>query len=222
MLLGLAFLGTYWFWAVLATFVTAFCFVVGDKGILAAVPFILLGVVLWFLPDTEGGLDWVIANRTFFYYAGAVYFPIGLGWGIFKWWIFAHDKKAELLEKLSDWKQDFLRDKRNKEAYLTKVQNEVGDLAEGNLNTAIHNLDRFKWENFYQDKLDRYNFPPKIIDHKADFIRWLSWWPFSVTQFVCADFLRRIAQQIYNVCAIRLQGVSDKVFRDLKMPPKID
>ena len=214
----LALLSTYWFWGLIVCFAVMFYFVVEDNGLGAFLALLAFGAASWFLPDIDAFYDWVVVNKNFLFWLAVVYFPIGLGWSIFKWWVYAHDQKDLLEEKLPEWKKKFKDQVKSDQDHVQKCRDEPTKYDQRNLQAAIFRVENASWEKYYAEKLDCFNFPPEIAKHKASFIRWLSYWPFSVIHFVCKDFFRRIGKAIYDACARHLQAISDHVFKDMKLP----
>jgi len=214
----LALATTYWFWALLVCASVMFWCVVEDNGYGAFIALVAFGIASFFLPDIEAFYGWVAANKTFLFWTAGLYFPIGLGWSVFKWWVYAHDQKDLLEEKLPGWKREFKNDVKNWQEYVQTCRNDTDKFSQENLQNAIYRVENANWETTYAEKLECYNFPPEIAKHKASFIRWLSYWPFSAIHFVCKDFFKRIGKAIYDACAVYLQSISDRVFKDMKLP----
>jgi hypothetical protein len=67
-----------------------------------------------------------------------------------------------------------------------------------------------------------YDLPPQVGNHKADIIRWLSWWPFSVIGTILNDPFRRLFEAVYRGIAETLQRISIRAFADIDMVGKKD
>lgn len=64
----------------------------------------------------------------------------------------------------------------------------------------------------------RYNdlsFPPNAKEHKADFLRWSSYWPLSITWSLLNDIISRIWTTIYSYITGILQKISNKIFKEI-------
>lgn len=68
--------------------------------------------------------------------------------------------------------------------------------------------------------LPQYDYPPQVANHKRDIMRWLAWWPFSFVGTMLDDPLRRFFLMIYRHLGKVLQRMSDRMFSDLKPPPR--
>jgi len=54
-----------------------------------------------------------------------------------------------------------------------------------------------------------------VSDHKASLFKWWFYWPFSLLDYFCRDFVRKVFDAIYRKLKDALQGISDRAFKDL-------
>lgn len=64
--------------------------------------------------------------------------------------------------------------------------------------------------------------PPQVSEHKTDIMRWMGWWPFSLTGTLLNDPFRRMFEAIYRHLGTFLQKMSDRAFAHLQVPEEND
>lgn len=57
--------------------------------------------------------------------------------------------------------------------------------------------------------------PPQASEHKERIITWMLYWPFSMFWTIINDPLRRAFEWIYRRIGKFMQGVSDRIFKDV-------
>jgi hypothetical protein len=125
------------------------------------------------------------------------WFLIGAVWGMIKWSLDVH----KALGKYKDAKARFLEEK--KVAVLTPAL--AVELSE--------RLDRSYGYDYSGLKISP--IPPKAREHKADIIRWMTYWPFSMIGFLLRDFVRRIWNHIYNWLVQTYDRIAKYIYRDV-------
>jgi len=83
----------------------------------------------------------------------------------------------------------------------------------------------------WKEKLERHrgyrdnrwrNEAPVVRQHKAQVLRWMSFWPISMIWGLINDFVKRVCKTIYTKLSKFLQRVSDNIFSgvqdDLDVP----
>jgi len=56
---------------------------------------------------------------------------------------------------------------------------------------------------------------PLVRNHKGRIIAWMSYWPWSLFWTILNDPIRRLFRRIYYKIKSFLQGISEKVFKDI-------
>lgn len=199
--------GTFWFWAlVVIEIVLLFLFVEWENGVGATVSLLVFGAALQFFGDTDI-LGYVMSNPVQLLIIAAAYFAIGAVWSIIKWYIFCKDR----LEEYNELKSEFLRSKGLPEKVSDPIPVEY----------------RTEWKKKLEDRRnyrsDRLlSEAPLVRHHKAQVLRWMSFWPISVIWSLINDFVKRVCKSIYLRIAKFLQRVSDNIFSgvqgDLDVP----
>lgn len=198
--------GTFWFWALVAAEVVAlYVFTECENGIGATLSLVVFGALLQFAGHIDI-LGYVVANPFLILGAAAAFFLLGLAYATFRWIIFVMD----LREKYNDFKARFL-----KENYIT------GDVVPEHLRAV------------WKERLERYSGSPsldkvpQIRDNKGRWMRWAALWPFSLTIYLCKDFISGIVRRIYRAMEATLQRMADSIWskanieEDLKVPPRV-
>ena len=198
--------GTFWFWALIALeIVLLFVFVEWENGVSATISLVVFGALLQFFGNVDI-IGYVMGNPFQLIVIVAAYFVFGAVWGICKWWIFCRDR----LEEYKELKSEFLRSK---------------GLPENEKTIPIEH--RVEWKKKLDDAKRYANSrnlgeAPLVRSHKAQILRWMSFWPISMIWGLINDFVRRVCKAIYNRISKFLQRVSDNIFSgvqdDLDLP----
>ena len=229
----MAFLATWWFWLVALEIGLIFWFLAVDHGDWASYSVVAFLVLLWFVPGGSEFFLWASANPKTLGWVALGYFPLGAVWGVVKWMLFAYDRLDEFKEKASTFesfyarKVDALKTKHEAEQAKRHTYGEIyGDERDDRkeLVIAFTAPDKTKeFKDYLKKELGDFwpkKYPPQISDHKADYIRWMSYWPFSFIYTITHDFVRRVARAVYNAVSKYLQMISDWVFSrgDVQIP----
>lgn len=220
------FLATWWFWLVAIETTIIFWSLAYDRGDCASLSLIVFLTILYLIPGGATFYNWVSANPSMLLWIALVYFPLGAVWGVCKWLLYVYDKLDEYKAVLAGFETH----------YENKVETARKDLADaitiGKVPGDLDDIDNLfilpDRELVLQEYLKKefglkwaIKYPPQIGEHKADYIRWAGYWPFSIIYTFCSDFVRRIARVIYNAISERMQRMSEWVFAKAKveLPP---
>ena len=230
----MTFLATWWFWLVVLEIALIFWFLALDHGDWASYSLIVFLVLLWFIPGGADFFKWIAANPKTVGWVALAYFPIGAIWGVVKWLLFAYDRLDEYKTTMTEFPEHYdnrvsqLRSiHESKHAKKKKEWEIYGDSKNEEAYAELKEKDPFVLPNRDKEMKDFLNrqlghswskkYPPQISDHKGDYIRWLSYWPFSLLYTLTHDFIRRIARAFYNAISKYLQSISDWVFSHAKV-----
>lgn len=188
--------GSFWFWTLLvAEFLLLFVFVEFENGIGATISMLAFGACLQWL----GNIDIIkfVAEHPLSAAGGAVaYFALGACWSAIKWWIYCNN----LLTRYNEAKREWM-DAHNIEG------------------TILTDAQKVEWQSYingpYVDKEFR-KLPPLVRTHKANIMRWMSWWVISMIWSLINDFVKEIWRAIYKKIAAWFQRIADKVFAGVK------
>jgi hypothetical protein len=192
--------GTFWFWALLAT---EFCFLMGcmsnENGILATVS-LASTVALLNVFGSVPIVNYFFANigTTLLYVA--VYFVAGTIWSIVKWYSYVTDQR----ERYDDLKSAFLKKNQLSGSGIP------GDMRSDWERTLQFGHDDGGCSVGHCECLGR----PLASNHKKDILRWMAYWPFSLLWTVAFNWVWKIFNKIYQHIQNLLQSISDRKFRD--------
>jgi len=193
---------TWWFWLVVVETVLLFTFLAYDKGTAATISLVAFMAGLYWL----GGVDFITYAKDYpirIFYGALIYFPVGIIWAIFKWFMLVLDKK----DTYKDFKIDFLKRHRLPLRVGTPMNQDSVDAG------LITKETLEEWKGFRQSHHIRI---PQVGDHKYRILRWLGYWPVNMVWTLISDFLKRISKWIFNLIRGILQSISDWTFKDLK------
>lgn len=188
---------SFWYWIpifVMAIVITIL--VESENGVWATVATVVTIGVFCYL------LNFHIAAFTLAHPLGilkwiAIWFAAGAGWGTAKWLLEVH----RCLGRYQEARDQFLADKG------------VGALTP---QLAVELDARGNYYGSYRNTFNKISAtPPKASDHKADIIRWMTYWPFSMIGFVLRDFVRRIWNHIYTYLAATYDRIAKHVYRNV-------
>lgn len=200
--------GTFWFWVLtVAAIIVITVLEEYEFGTGATICLLVYAGLLQWL----GGVNiigYVLHHPVYSLVFLAGYFFLGTMWGVGKWAIFVTGRSQDLVEGFRDYceKKKITYTKPPKAEVWTKFEMYVNGKevdANGRLRDSYSSDSRLK------DLLTA----PRIRDHKERFIRWLSFWPLSLTCTLLNDLVRNICRQIYLALADRLQAISDGIYR---------
>lgn len=197
--------GTFWFWALLVIEAIAlFALVFNEKGTGATVTLILTLVLLNWVSKIPI-VHYVLAHplKTGLLVIG--YFVAGTLWSIAKWWFFVRRRR----EKYDELRTNFLKD-HNKECA------EVPPELRPNWRQVLENPHYYTGKYFYgycNDEKCGCGLKPLARNHKSDILRWMSYWPISLTCTLINDPVRKLFNRIFYAIQKYFQMISDSAFK---------
>ena len=196
---------SWWFWILFIECVALCVLVEFEEGYWGIASIVICFILLWYLDEVN--ILQIIANHWGkFAITALVYIPIGAGWGFAKWTLYVYGVK----DKARDW----LRLNKQLSEYKYDEKTEADRVSylglKGNEKPTLEKYLAYKMKLDIGDKL-----PPSIDDHKSDYVRWLSYWPFSFISTMLKDVLKKIARIIYENARVHLQRISDRIFKDM-------
>jgi hypothetical protein len=224
-LLELFVVGTFWFYALIVlSSVAIIAFLENEKAWGATVTLIGTIAAMIFLGNT-GFFPWLVSHPWHIVGGLLLYFVIGTLWGIIKWYLFVTNIKERYLEK----KADFI----NRAAQKIKDGNFKGSdfptMEEAHLDDWKETIKTGKfvgqalvnwracvkqYEKDYYNKNRRIT-KPLALDNKSRILSWMTYWPWSALWTLLNDPVRRLMRRIYYRIKGILQGISDKIFKDI-------
>jgi len=95
-------IGTWWFWVGLVTFLTLLIICEAcESGLWSFVTLVVAGVALHFSLESPGLWGWVRHNYVTLLLGAVGYVIVGMPWAVFKWYLFALDKRDEYQNHLN-------------------------------------------------------------------------------------------------------------------------
>lgn len=124
-----------------------------------------------------------------------LYFLLGAGWSIFKWWTFLHKQT----KRYGDFKAEFL-EKRNAKALTPEL-------------SVVLEAELIEKNRFADDEKRVHSVPPSARAFKGDLTRWATYWPFSMVGFALNDIVRKAWNYVYDLLQSTYQRISNHMFR---------
>jgi hypothetical protein len=188
-------IGTFWFWALcLVELVVLLCCVAQEHGVGATVSLLVFGALLQLCGDANI-VGYVVHHPHWILVGAGGYFLIGVAWAFIKWRWLIYDQKTAYLEKRTTWLRQqgsatpqTLTDE-YKNAWIREVAN--------------------SWPKIESQT-------PIVTESKARIMRWMSFWPVSMSWALIDDFVLRIFTTIYNRIHGRLQAMADAAFASVR------
>lgn len=131
---------------------------------------------------------WLLNNASTILYALLAYFVFGIAWGVTKWFFFLMRVRDKLVAYL---KENGIK--------TPLSENDVAAFARTHLKHVVYGS----------------SIPPKAAENKGRITFWMIYWPFSAPWTLINEPVKRFFNFIYNRIANLLQGMSDRLFRDL-------
>lgn len=134
----------------------------------------------------------------------AGWLAVSVPWAFTKWWLFVTNNSNRYDEILADF----------------RTQPGNADLpADVNDFTPEQKVD---WKEYFDQhcypddwyEYRRVEFYPKVRDHKADVMTWMTFWPWSLLWTLLNDPVRRFFQHVYWQISAALQSISDRYWKD--------
>lgn len=159
-----------------------------------------------------------------------LYFAIGSGWSLIKWFSFLHHRADDFAREKLDWLDTRNRkvkhyqenlptsrctaDREEIDAVLAKTPLSV-DIKTKIPEDEIKHFNSHLKSSYYNYNTKRYDFDentlagviPSAYKHKEKIVTWILWWPTSALWTLVNDPLVRLATFIYN----RFQGLYKKM-----------
>lgn len=90
------------------------------------------------------------------------------------------------------------------------------------MQSEFPSMDHYSMRTRLRERRLPIEFPPKAGDHKGRIIGWMALWPASMVWTMINDPVRSAFETIYDSIGGALQGISNKVFKDVSLPPTKD
>lgn len=175
----------FWFWLVVIVIGIGIIYEIEqDNGFATTAVAVFGAVALWYFSGGHNPFPWLANNWAVIVTCIVAYIVIGAGWGVAKWWFYLHNK-ADQYES-------------NRSMYQS--------------NWSAMNPDAQKNYTDYKGYIQSKGYPPSIAEHKADYLMWMTWWPFSATWTLLNDPIKRIGRIIYAKLAGMMGRMSAAVF----------
>jgi len=124
-----------------------------------------------------------------------LYFLLGAGWSIFKWWTFLHKQT----KRYEDFKAEFL-EKRNAKTLTPEL-------------AVVLEAELIEKNRFAGEEKRVHSVPPSAREFKSDLTRWATYWPFSMVGFALNDIVRKAWNYVYDLLQGTYQRISNHMFR---------
>jgi len=239
--LGLFALGTVWFWLLfVGSSIAIIAFLENEKAWASTVTFVLTVAAMIGLGNM-GFLGWVLGHPLELLIAALLYFVLGTIYGVVKWWLFVTNIKERYIEEKAKFIEELEENIRTFEKNRT---NSLGHTIQRNLNDEAFFNDAKqtvatgklvgKIIDYWREHVNEYDeecrrpYPnrsvpdykkritkPLVRNHKGRVIAWMSYWPWSLFWTILNDPIRRLMRRIYYRIKGILQGISDRVFKDI-------
>jgi len=194
--------GSLWFWLLLAVeTIVLVVLLESDQGVIATLTFVATLSVLQFLGDVNF-LGYVIEHPLTVALGAAGYFVLGTLWAIAKWWLYVREQRSWYDELRSAFlSMHRLESQRAMPEELQPLWQRCVEMAKRN-----------------RRHLD---VRPLAARHKAGIVRWMSYWPWSLSWTILKDPVRKAFLMIYHNLAEHLQEISDRAFKGIEadLPP---
>ena len=188
------------FWLlILAEFVGLVFMVRMKKGWFATLSIIVTLLAVQFLTGTPV-FQWIWANKVMSLCIAGGYVVVGTLWFLFKWDRFTKVMNRLYQQKFRPWLESH--------GQLTPE-----DFAEAPVEIKGEWWDHFNSNNWDDESEQRIEFRPSVFGHKADFLFWMSLWPWSMIETFFADFLVELWNIIYHKFTNVLVAIRDRNWR---------
>jgi hypothetical protein len=189
--------GSLWFWLlVIVEGIMVSLLLEWNRGAIATLTFLATLVLLQFLGDVNI-YGYAIQHPLLVILGAAGYFALGTLWAIAKWWFYVREQRAWY----DELRAAFLR------VYGYEPQ------------SAMPEELQHSWQNCLASAKkngQRLVVRPLAARHKADILRWMTYWPWSFTWTMLKDPVRKAFLTIYHNIAEYLQEISDRAFKGVE------
>ncbi len=194
--------GSLLFWLLIAAeIVMLFVFIDQENGIGATISVVVFAALLQWCGDVDL-IGYVRLHPLFILSCIAGYFALGAVWGVIKWWMFCRDR----LEEYEEARDEFLRSM-GQPSGTRAVPPELRQQWKEHLRSPDH-LGRNRTVDLSKT--------PQVHAHKAEILRWMTFWVVSMIWSFINDLVKRVFRMIYQKLANWLQAISDKMFGGVK------
>lgn len=226
MISSLFVVGGIWFW--LLTLLAAGALLIAvekEHGVGATICFAVYFAAIHLFGDATllqkfgNHWEWVLA-------AAALYFILGAGWSLVKWFLWNKQKAVTCLDNYQVVRQRFLQDKLGvgpTKATITEKTAVPEDLRE---EWTQHIEERHNRNSGYRNDdgvcVDIYFTVPRAQQHKSRIIMWMSFWPASAAFSLTRDPIKNLCTGIYNHLAEKYQELAEKAWRSAVAEREVD
>lgn len=178
-----------WFWVIFTVAFLSIMISVETERFSITTPatVIAVGVLMWFTGFQP--IVWMKANGWTLATWVAIYFAVGVIWGVVKWFFYLVRVRDDLV------------------AYRKEKGIPAGD--------ALTEEARDHFIAYFMHGTGSKSIPPKAAQSKARITFWMIYWPFSMPWTLLNEPIKRLFNFLYNRIAGFLQGMSDRLFRDI-------
>ena len=190
--------GSWLFWALILVYIVGlFALVENDCGWGSTLLTIGLLAAFQFLFKVDV-LDAILLHPYLAVVSFIGYFALGTGWSVWKWYLYAMERVRKYFEIKRSWLDSQGVDPNNPPDGIEE-----------------------KWvkylkEDYYSREVADLAKSPLVSQHKADIIRWITYWPISFAWWALHDIVKGISTAIYNYIASILQAIADKVYEKVR------
>jgi hypothetical protein len=163
----------------------------------------LVTLAAWYFfiePDVASILVWVRTNVVTLLIAAVAYFAIGAVWGVIKWRLYLDDLTSYIRTRLDTFKAKYgisLKSREEKDEFASKVRTNVWRTAEVRIDG--NNPDYV------------ITFTPPHVNGNMDLVlRWMTFWPVSITWTLLNNPVRKIFIWIFR----SMSGVMQRMAND--------
>jgi len=178
-------MGTFWFWTLI---VTASAFIVlcveNESGFWATITLYLTICLLQLFGNLKV-FDYIRTRPARALLVLTVYFALGAGWSVDKWWF--HVKESRVMY-----------DQKKKEFFTLTVDEIMTEEL------------RAEWTGFVR----RNHLKPDPKHEKSRILRWMTYWPWSMAWTLVNDPVREVFNYMYKRLEMIYQKIVDRAFGD--------
>jgi hypothetical protein len=189
--------GSLWFWLLLAVqTIVLVVLLEWDQGAIATLTFVATLLLLQFLGDVNL-FGYVIEHPLTVALGALGSFVLGTLWAIAKWWFYVREQRSWYDELRSAFLgMHRLESQRAMPEELQPLWQRCVEMAK----TNHRHLD----------------VRPLAARHKAGILRWMAYWPWSLSWTIFKDPVRKAFLTIYHQIAELLQQISDRAFKGIE------
>lgn len=190
-------LGAIGFWLALVAVFVLLCVFSEEDGGRATLTFVLGVLFLQFLAKVDV-FHYVKGNPLHFAFYAGIYILAGLAWSVLKWWRYVAKQHRIYNEAKKLFCEQFELDP--SQPLSLEMKERWADWL------PSHSRTHYRGESHV----------PQVTEHKADIIRWMTYWPFSFVWTLLNDPIRRFYEFVYDQVGVKMQKVADLMFKNTK------